>query len=145
MGIVYADLTLKNAGDVLFAQLGHKEEAEIRSLKVKALVDTGAGTLVINEEVRQKLGLRIENYRQATLADGTVQSYAQTEPVRIHWKERNMICLPMLLPGAKEILLGAIPLEEMDLIVDPKNQELTGRHGDQMHMILYSMRQGKAA
>ena len=96
--------------------------------------DTGAGTLIINEDVRQKLGLKVEKYRPATLADGTVQSYGQTEPVKIQWKERDMICQPLLLPNAGEILLGAIPLEEMDLVVDPKKQELTGRHGDEIVM-----------
>jgi hypothetical protein len=37
-----------------------------------------------------------------------------------------------VLPGAEEVLLGAIPLEDMDLIVNPARQELTGAHGDEV-------------
>jgi hypothetical protein len=42
-----------------------------------------------------------------------------------------MTCQPWVLPGMKEILLGAIPLEDMDLIVDPVDQKLVGKHGDE--------------
>ena len=130
MGSVYAEITLKNARDVLKVQEGLMREDEIRSLVVNALVDTGAGTLVINEEVNQKLGLKVDQVRQSTLADGSKHLYKRMEPVRVHWKNRDTICIPTMIPGASEILLGAIPLEDMDLIVDPKNEELTGRHGE---------------
>ena len=132
MGIVYANITLKNAGDITDIQRGRIMEKEVRSLLVNALVDTGAWTLIINEEVRQKLGLIIEGHDDITLADGTSQTYSYTEPVRVQWKDRQMTCQPMLLPDATEVLLGAIPLEDLDLIVDPKKEELTGRHGDKV-------------
>ena len=132
MGLVYADITLKNAGDVTEVQRGRIMEREVRSLAASALVDTGAWTLVINEDTRRKLGLIIEGHDSVTLADGTSQTYSYTEPVRVQWKDREMTCQPMLLPDATDVLLGAIPLESMDLIVDPKNLELTGRHGDKI-------------
>jgi clan AA aspartic protease len=136
MGIVYAEITIKNAGDLTAVQRELIREGEVRSIVVNALVDTGAGSLIINEEVRQKLGLKVEVVRQTTLADGSKQIYSQMEPVRVYWKNREMVCMPLLLPGADEVLLGAVPLEELDLIVDPKMGELIGRHGDEMLMIL---------
>ena len=57
MGAVYEDITLKNVFDEANARNGLIREDEVRSLTVKAIVDTGASTIVINEEQRQKLGL----------------------------------------------------------------------------------------
>ena len=56
MGIVYAEITLKNAGDVVKAESGYIKEQEIRAVSVWALVDTGVGTLVINEGLMRQVG-----------------------------------------------------------------------------------------
>jgi clan AA aspartic protease len=132
MGTVYAEITLKNAIDVGDVHRGHLKEQEVRTVTVRAMVDTGCGTLVINYEIRKALGLEIEGLRYSTLANGARQVCQVTEPVGIHWKDRDMACRAIVLPGAKDVLLGAIPLEDMDLIVDPARQELTGAHGDEV-------------
>jgi predicted aspartyl protease len=59
MGNVFAEITLKNCGDVLNVQRGLASENDVRSISVTALVDTGAVSLVINEDVCSKLGLTI--------------------------------------------------------------------------------------
>ena len=136
MGFVYADITLTNALDEGNAQRGIINESEIRQTSLTAMVDTGAGTLVINEEIRQLLGLEIKATRQAELADGTKSKYGLTEPISVQWKNRTTICQAMVLPTSSEVLLGAIPLEGMDLIVNPISQELVGAHGeDILHKI----------
>jgi clan AA aspartic protease len=132
MGTVYSEIVLKNSGDVSNVQRGLIQEQQVRAAVVTALVDTGAGTLVINEEVRQKLGLAIEGSRQATLADGASSTYQVTEPVKIYWENRNTTCPAILLPNADSVLLGAIPLEDMDLIVDPQRHQLIGAHGNEV-------------
>jgi hypothetical protein len=165
MGTVYSEITLKNAVDVGKAREGLIPEKQIRAVTVDALVDTGAGTLVIDEETCQKLGLRVEGLRRATLApgkaresvslqnklqrkspnkcdgigqtasglaDGASATYQVTEPVKIYWKNRDTVCQPIVIPGADNILLGAIPLEDMDLIVDPQRRQLIGAHGDEV-------------
>jgi hypothetical protein len=48
-----------------------------------------------------------------------------------------MICRPWVIPGAEKALLGLIPLEAMDLIIDPKQQIVTGAHGNEQIGILY--------
>jgi clan AA aspartic protease len=136
MGIVHSEIMLKNAGDVTNVQRGIIPEREVRTVAVNALVDTGAGTLVINEEIRQKLGLAIEGLRKSTLADGSREIYQVTEPVRIYWENRDTACLALVVPDADNILLGAIPLEDMDLIVDPARQRLVGAHGDEVVCML---------
>jgi clan AA aspartic protease len=130
MGLVYADLILRNAGDVTNVNRGYIKEPEIRQTAVKAMVDSGAATLVINDAVRRELGLTLESTYTAELADGSVETYDVTESVQIQWKNRVSVCRPILVPQANDVLLGAIPLEEMDLIINPSNQELTGAHGD---------------
>jgi clan AA aspartic protease len=132
MGTVYADITLKNTLDLGKARAGIIPEKEVRAAAVRAMVDTGAGTLVINETVRRQLGLEIEGQRGARLADGVRQICQITEPVNIQWKNRDSVCRALLLPNAEEVLLGAIPMDDMDLIVDPTKQELKGAHGDEV-------------
>ena len=130
MGYVYTDIILKNTKDVIFARSGIINDSEIRQTVVQAMVDTGAGTLIINEAIRRELGLGIMEERYITLADKTRKLCELTEPVEIHWKNRSTTQRAVVLAGAEEVLLGAIPLEDMDLMVDPVHGELTGVHGD---------------
>jgi clan AA aspartic protease len=132
MSTVYTDIILKNSGDVIGVGHGYVEEKDVRSVTVNALVDTGAGTLVITEAVRQKLGLEIKGLRSASLADNEKVVCKVTEPVDIHWENRETSCRALVIPGDGDILLGAIPLEDMDLVVYPAGQELRGAHGDEV-------------
>lgn len=137
MGTFMEEITLENIIDRADAERGRINESQVRTLKVEAMPDTGAWTLVINEEIREKLGLDIENEVRSTLADGTAVKYPLTKPVKIQWKNRST-CLPaVVIANAKKVLLGALPLEGMDLIVDPVRQTLAGAHGEQaMYYIL---------
>jgi predicted aspartyl protease len=96
------------------------------------MVDTGAETLVISEAMRLELGLEIEGERQVSLANEAVEVCTITEPIMVCWKERSSVTRALVLPGLTEVLLGAIPLEEMNLIVDPRNKQLIGAHGDEV-------------
>ena len=132
MSIVYTKITLKNANDVGIAATGAVKDHKIRQTTVNAMVDTGAWTLVINEATRSKLGLRILETRACTLADGSKADYNIAGPIEVHWKTRRTTCDAIVLPKANKILLGAIPLEAMDLIVHPKKEEVVGAHGDEV-------------
>ena len=138
MGMVYENITIKNATDVGVLERGNIKEGEVRQIKVLALIDTGAWTLIINEEMQQELGLYVMGERPVTLADSGTQMCKVTEPVYIHWKDRSAVTRAAVLPGLDEVLLGAIPLEEMDVMVDPKRQQLVGVHGDEMLFKIYS-------
>jgi hypothetical protein len=71
-----------------------------------------------------------EHLRESTLANGEKVICKIAETVEVCWKDRSMTCRPWVLPGASGVLLGAIPLEDMDLMVDPANLRLVGAHGD---------------
>jgi clan AA aspartic protease len=131
MGVFKEEITLINAGDRAVASRGFMRENEIRQVTVSAKPDTGAWTLVINEEIRRQLGLRIVKEKRAAVASGEIGTYGMTEPVEILWKDRSAVQSAMVLPKAANVLLGALPLEDLDLYVDPVNQRLVGVHGDQ--------------
>jgi clan AA aspartic protease len=135
MGVFKNEITLKNGADVADAKRGLIKADEVRQVTVKAVVDTGAWTIVINEETREKLGLLDDGYGEADLADGREEVYPMAGPLEVWWKNRHHICSALVLPNARDILLGAIPLEGMDLTINPK-RELVGVHGDrELHMV----------
>jgi predicted aspartyl protease len=136
MGIFKEEITLENTEDQILADHGYIKEASIRRLTVKAMPDTGAWTLVINEGTREKLGLTIKGSSVTSLADGKASRYPVTGAVKIQWKDRSTELPAVVVAGAKNILLGALPLEAMDLIVDPVRKQLVGAHGDQAVHIL---------
>ena len=109
MGITHNEITLRNAGDVILALRGHIKKHEIRQMVVQAVVDTGAWTIVINEEIRVKLGLDIREVRFGTLANGYKDSYNLAGPLEVAWRDRWTACDALVLPSADEALLGAIP------------------------------------
>jgi len=129
MSIVYAELTLKNGADVILARQGHIKADEVRQTTVQSIVDTGAWTMVINEETRDKLGLLDQGTGEGTLADGKEGEYPMAGPLEVWWKNRRFTCDALVMPDASDVLLGAIPLEGMDLTINPK-RELVGVHGD---------------
>jgi clan AA aspartic protease len=136
MGEVRTEITLVNIRDKNIADGGYIPQEQVRRLTVNAVVDTGAWTLVINEETREKLGLRVEDAGETTVAGrGTVLCQV-TEPVRVHWKNRNTPCKAVVLPNEDEVLLGALPLEGMDLTVNPLRNEVTGAHGDTVRIVV---------
>ena len=137
MGMVYTEITLKNALDVGDRERGYMKEQEVRQTTVRAVVDTGALTLVINENLCQQLGLGLRGTRQATLANNKKETVKVAGPVEVHWKNRRMICEPWVISDSGKVFLGAIPLEHMDLIVDPANEVLVGRHGEEEVGYLY--------
>jgi hypothetical protein len=52
--------------------------------------------------------------------------------VKIIWKDRDTVCRALVVPNNNEVLLGAIPIEDMDLVVNPAKRELIGAHGNEI-------------
>ena len=130
MSKVKTEITIKNAGDVAVAKRGYITDAQVRTLTVEALVDTGAWTLVINEDTCQKLGLKLKGPEPGVLADGSSVVCQITDGVEVHWENRHTVCPALVVPGADDVLFGALPMEGMDLIVHPRKEEIVGAHGD---------------
>lgn len=124
MGLVYAEIELINGEDIAFARRHIIGEDEIKRMRVTALVDTGSYMLCINENIQEQLQLPVVEKRKAQLANGSIVECEVVAPVELKFKNRRCACSAMVLPGESEVLLGAIPLEDMDVLIHPLRQEL---------------------
>ena len=124
MGLVYADIELINGEDLILSRRNIIGEEEVKRMRVNALVDTGAYMLCVNENIQEQLRLPVVETRKAQMEDGNIVECAVVGPVEVRFKNRETTCRAMVLPGDNEPLLGAIPLEDMDVLIHPQRQEL---------------------
>jgi clan AA aspartic protease len=124
MGLVYAEVELINAIDLGLAKRYRIGEEEIRRMNVTMLVDTGSVYMCINESVQAQLELDIVEKRKGQLANGSIVEYDVVGPIEVRFKNRRCVVDAMVLPGDNELLLGAIPLEDMDVLIHPYRREL---------------------
>ncbi len=124
MGLVYADITLTNSDDMALVRRKLLDPAKVRSLVVTANADSGAYMLCINEQVRAQLDLPLLKTQIAELADGSVREVQVVGPVEVRFENRSTHCNAMVLPGSSEVLLGAIPREDLDVVLLPREQRL---------------------
>ncbi len=124
MGLVYADIELTNCEDVALARKHVIGENEIRRLNLNMLVDSGAYMMAINETIQSQLELPFIEKRKVQMADSRVVEYDVVGPVNVKFANRKATCSAFVLPGDSEPLLGAIPMEEMDVLIHPLRQEL---------------------
>jgi clan AA aspartic protease len=112
MGLVYASVTLSNPVN-----------PELKAIEVKCLVDTGFTFLCIPQHLAVQLQIKELETREATLADGTSHAVPYGGPIKISFENRS--CFVGALIMGDEVLLGAVPMEDMDLVVQPKLLKLT--------------------
>lgn len=124
MGVIYAEITLINAIDLGLAKRHMIGEEEVKSITVNMLVDTGSVYMCINENVQAQLQLSVVEKRKGQLADGRIVEYDVVGPIEVRFKNRRCVVDAMVLPGDNELLLGAIPLEDMDVLIHTYRQEL---------------------
>jgi hypothetical protein len=130
MSTFYEAITLENDRDAGLAKYGVIKKSEVRRITVNALVDSGAWTLIIGEATRARLGLEIEYTKETEIANGRTETCGITTGVTIRWKDRSVLLEAAVLPEETEVLLGAYPIEGMDLLIDCKREHLIGAHGD---------------
>jgi len=124
MGLIHAELELVSAGDIELARRGYIKKKDIKKEVVTALVDSGAYMMCINEHIQSQLDLLVIDTMEAELADGSIQKMPVVGPIIINFKNRTTSCNAVVLPGESEVLLGAIPMEDMDVVLVPKLQTI---------------------
>jgi clan AA aspartic protease len=112
MGHIYANL-----------QLGNPRDSDIAPMQVRALADTGALMLCIPEHLALQLQLETVELREVTLADGRCVEVPYVGPVSVGFDKRR--CFTGALVLGEEVLLGAVPMEDMDLVLNPARQSVT--------------------
>ena len=124
MGHVYAEIELINGYDLGMAEKNIIGEEEVKRIRITAMIDTGAIMLCINENIQAQLQLPVDEIRRAQMANGHIVECPVVKNVEVRFKNRSTTCRAMVLPGDSEPLLGAIPLEDMDVLIHPQRQEL---------------------
>jgi len=124
MGLVYADIELINSEDIGLARKFFIGEEDIKKVHLNMMVDSGAYMMAINETIQSQLELPFIEKRKVQLADGRIVEYDVVGPVNVKFANRKATCSAFVLPGDSEPLLGAIPMEEMDVLIHPLRQEL---------------------
>ena len=112
MGLAYAELTIANA-----------RKLELLPLQIRAMADTGALHLCIPQHVAMQLQLEELEKREVTLADGSKQFLPYVGPIHLRFGNRSGFMGAMVL--GDEVLLGAIAMEDLDLVVHPATRAVT--------------------
>ena len=111
MAIAYADLITSNP-----------VRPDLNAVTAKALADTGAVHLCIPPHIALQLALEAREEREVTLADGSKRIIPYVGPIALQFANRR--CFVGALVMGDEVLLGAIPMEDMDLLVAPMHREV---------------------
>lgn len=111
MGLTNGQLLLRNP-----------RRPELQSVEATALVDTGALHLCIPEHVQLQLELEPIDQKEVTLADGSRRVVPYVGPIELRFKNRVGFAGALVL--GDQVLLGAIPMEDMDLVVIPKSRTI---------------------
>ena len=112
MGQIYANLSLSNPA-----------KENLLPIAINALVDTGALFLCIPQHIAVQLQLKEYEKREVTIADGSKKLVPYVGPVKINYL--NRLCLTGALVMGEMVLLGAIPIEDMDLVIHPVQLQIT--------------------
>ncbi len=124
MGLVYAEIDLISIDDIVLSRRGFLDKDKIKQVTINALVDSGAYMLTINENVRAQLDLPFIEKQFGRLADETLLKLDVVGPVEVRFENRRTTVDAIVMPGNAEVLLGSIPMEDMDVLIDPKQQKL---------------------
>ena len=112
MGLIYADIELSNP-----------KNGTLKPMLVKALVDTRAMTICIPEHVAVQLRLEEIEKREVTTADEKSHVVSYVGPIQVRFENRT--CFTGALVIGESVLMGAVPLEDMDLVISPSGQSIT--------------------
>ena len=125
MGRTTVKIKVENIGDIELLERGYIDESKVRSLEIEALVDTGAGMLCLTPELIEKLGLRLLKEINVDTAIGVIKRKVYKN-ARLTILDRNCPIDVVEINSSKhQALVGYIPLEALDLVIDPKAQKVT--------------------
>jgi len=132
MGRFSVEVELANDADIMKAEVGIIPVKEVRRLRIRGVVDSGATRLVIPEFVAQRLGLEFAGSVKVTYADDRSAERQVVRRVQLTFGGRNSIFNAIVEPGRESALIGTIVLEDLDFLVDCVGQRLVPRDPDKV-------------
>ena len=130
MADIVVTAVLENAGDRGAFELGYHDESRIRRTQVDGIVDTGAVTLVLPQNVVERLGLKTRRTVVVTNADERKEERPVAGPVTIEIGDRFMSIDCVVGPPLSQPLIGQVVLASLDLIAACTKQTLLPRMPD---------------
>jgi predicted aspartyl protease len=127
MGRFSVDIEVANNADLILVQLGMLSPDKVRRVTAKGLVDSGATLVVLPESLVQQLGLLPAGNLSVTYADDRQATRQRVGNFTIKVLGRESVFDGWVEPNRKEVLIGAVVLEVLDLLIDCKNQQLVPR------------------
>ena len=125
MGYVYAEIDLTREDDLALVRHGKLQSEEVKTVTVRALVDSGAWDLVITEEIQKKLDLPIVGKDFVQLADDTILEVDLAGPIQVRFESQTTYVYgAIVMPTSTQVLLGAFPMQGLDVYIDPKSERL---------------------
>jgi len=124
MGHVYAEIEILNSIDVGMAKRNLLDKDEIKRMHLNVLVDSGAWKLCINENIQSIMDLPFVRKERFRLADGQPVEYDLVGPVLIKFAGREATCEAIVFPGDTRPILGVVPMQSLNLIIDPQQHKL---------------------
>ena len=115
---------LTNDYDLTLAEAGSLDPGRVRTVEIEALIDTGATMLMLPADVVARLGVPIKGTRKVRYANAHVEEVPRVGGIKIEIRGRDALVSALVGPAGSTALIGQIPLEEMDFVVDPKSREL---------------------
>jgi predicted aspartyl protease len=132
VGRFSVEVELANYDDLARARAGDIPQAQVRRLSAQGVVDSGATRLVLPESIAEQLGLRRSGPVNVRYADGRTAAREMAHAIQLTYFGRSSVFNAVIEPGRDSILIGAIVLEDLDLVVDCANQTLTPRDPDRI-------------
>ena len=124
MGRVTVEVELSNAEDLVLAKNGNLAPEQVRRVRMAGVVDTGANYLVLPAQTAKQLGVPTTSKVIVRYADRRRSSRTVVENVRVDLLGRHGNFRAILEPKRTDVLIGAIVLEDLDLLVDCSTQTL---------------------
>ena len=127
MGRFSVDLFLANNRDIELAEEEKISAEKVRRLQLKGIVDSGAARLMLPAFVATQLGLESAGEVQVRYADQRLTTRPKVKGVWLKLLGRESVFTAVLEPDREDALIGAIVLEELDLVIDCVTQKLHPR------------------
>jgi predicted aspartyl protease len=131
MGRFAVEIDIANNEDLVEAKRGHLDPAKVRRATISGVVDSGAANLVLPLAVAKELGLPVKKKKiKVRYADGRRGYRNEVDEIRLYFLDRDGLFSAIVEPKRETALIGAMVLEQLDLLVDCKKGRLVPRDPD---------------